>query len=131
MSFDQRADAPNSFWAVHVTNNIPADQVKVRCKTKDDDFGLKGNQTLLPGYELWWRFSNNGLSQNTVFFCNFYWGSKDQVFNVFDSDISRHCTSKHAVDDSCYWSIRRDGFYFSGTNETGSYEKWHDWKYNH
>ncbi|XP_052206919.1 S-protein homolog 29-like [Diospyros lotus] len=126
-SCDHQDEAMKAFFrktAVRVFNNVSGLLI-VRCQSKDDDIGV---QTLRPNQNLTWRFRPHVFPANTLFFCHFYWGFKDQIFDVYNNYIDDFCTHRHSKDYSCYWSVRPDGFYFSGTNYAGSYVKWHDWK---
>ncbi|XP_052180221.1 S-protein homolog 4-like [Diospyros lotus] len=105
----QQDEEEKGFWmrsAVHVVNNLP-DPMRVRCQSKDDDLGL---QTLQPRQDLTWRFVPNVFIDNTLFYCHFYWGSKDKFFDVYNHDMGSHCSILHSKDKSCYWSVRSDGF---------------------
>ncbi|KAL7175052.1 hypothetical protein ACSBR2_028788 [Camellia fascicularis] len=59
---------------VHVISNVP-NPLRVRCQSKDNDFGM---HTLNNGQDFFWRFR----PRHTLFFCHFYWGSKDKMFDV-------------------------------------------------
>ncbi|KAL7229843.1 hypothetical protein ACSBR2_008405 [Camellia fascicularis] len=109
---------------VHIINSLPANSkpLLARCQSRDDDFGM---HTLTNGQEFYWRFYINFFG-STLFFCHFYWDTKDVSQVVFDNRIfENYCQTPHTHDDNCYWSVRSDGFYLSDDNSTWS--KQYDW----
>ncbi|KAF7132423.1 hypothetical protein RHSIM_Rhsim09G0055400 [Rhododendron simsii] len=71
---------------IHVISNVPdkpTGHLQVHCKSGDDDLKMR---TLNDGGEFNWTFFDN-IIQTTLFFCHFYWGSKDRVFDVFNRKI--------------------------------------------
>lgn len=88
---------------IHIYNDLP-DKLSYHCASKDDDFGL---QVLNPGQVFTWRFRTN-FSRSTLYFCHFFWGSKQKKFDVFqgswDKDGYYHTYS---------YTVNTDGFYLS------------------
>ncbi|KAM7466301.1 hypothetical protein LguiB_013863 [Lonicera macranthoides] len=110
---------------VHIVNGLPVNTwwLVFRCQSKDDDLGY---QKLLVGQEYYWKFRVN-LFGTTLFFCHFYWGDKDKVFDVFKA--STHIPDCSPVDEDiprCYWLVKDDGFYFS--NKMGDPADSFDWE---
>ncbi|KAL7177393.1 hypothetical protein ACSBR2_030700 [Camellia fascicularis] len=105
-------DALFPTYEVHIINDLPTNShffLLVRCQSKDDDFGM---HKLESGEEFCWRFKPN-IIKTTLFFCHFYWDTKDAIFNVYDRKLDDDYCYKF---NTCYWSVRDDGFYFSGDN---------------
>lgn len=95
-------------FRIHITNDIQ-DNITVHCQSKDDDLGYR---TLHYQDEQYWHFCEQVFFR-TLYFCHFWWGSKDQMFDVFNGSIVNSC-ERHELDyNTCYWLVRPDGFYFS------------------
>ncbi|KAL7184248.1 hypothetical protein ACSBR2_026407 [Camellia fascicularis] len=99
---------------VHIINSLPAndDHLQVRCQSKDDDLGM---HTLTNGQEFNWKFHLN-FQGSTLFFCHFYWDTKDISFDVYNRHIYPSCGTLESHVLNCYWSVRSDGFYLSDDN---------------
>lgn len=111
------AQIPNE---VKITSRVPnkPSPLQVRCQSKDTDIGM---HTLPEGQELKWHFLSKLWS--TLYFCHFYWNSKDKSFAVFDAKIAlHHCKGSFVT--KCYWEARPDGFYL---NDGGKWTKINDW----
>lgn len=120
---------PLSYWGnqvqMHIISDIPNNQplpLRLQCKSKDNNLGM---HSLIRGEELAWHFGYSFFS-HTFFFCHFYWGSKSQVFDVFNKrTISHECLPATSRDYSCYWLVKPDGFYRSNNNT--NWKKRYDW----
>ncbi|KAM7462282.1 hypothetical protein LguiA_030403 [Lonicera macranthoides] len=103
---------------IHIVNGLPDNTYSLvfRCQSKDDDLG---EHQLLVGQEYYWKFRVN-FFKTTLFFCHFYWGDQDNVFDVFRASTPFPDCSP-AADDTprCYWLVKDDGFYYS--NEMRNY----------
>ncbi|KAF7150554.1 hypothetical protein RHSIM_Rhsim02G0049700 [Rhododendron simsii] len=60
---------------------------------------------------------------NIVFFCHFYWNSKDKSFDVYAQRLTGTC--KHGMVYDCFWHVEPNGFYLS--NNDKSYQFVHSW----
>ncbi|KAM7488392.1 hypothetical protein LguiB_025876 [Lonicera macranthoides] len=106
---------------VDVMNGLPPNSppLIVHCKSKDDDFG---NHTLARWGYFYWRFRPAFIA-STLYWCNWYWGSKHAKFNVYDHDdgfAENQCMIKgegRKKSNVCHWQARADGFYW--TKELG------------
>ncbi|KAH7834970.1 hypothetical protein Vadar_021519 [Vaccinium darrowii] len=106
---------------VHIISRVPG-SLRFHCKSKDDDLG---SHTSSNGQEFKWKFIPN-IFRSTLFFCHFYWNSKQQIFDVYNKDIDPDCdNSKVSFDFQCYWEARPDGFYLSNDNQT--WKKRNNW----
>ncbi|KAM3199039.1 hypothetical protein T459_26302 [Capsicum annuum] len=114
---------------VYVLNNLPQNspKLKVHCASGDDDLGYHYPKV---GEDFDWEF--NAWS-NTLFFCYFWWGDKDNVFDVFNSpnfcvkDASKLVPQ---YPSKCYWKVMGDGFYLGYEDNNGGkiiYQKYRDW----
>ncbi|KAL6962101.1 hypothetical protein U1Q18_037055 [Sarracenia purpurea var. burkii] len=115
-------------FTVHIIDQVPNNPtpLTLRCQSKDDDIGT---HTLYTGQEIKWSFKLNPFGR-TLFFCHFYWGSKDTSFTVYDKRIRDDCRRLGGIAaprafDVCYWEARTDGFYVSG--DTIQWEKINNW----
>ncbi|KAM7466266.1 hypothetical protein LguiB_013828 [Lonicera macranthoides] len=75
----------------------------------DTDFGY---HELLHGEEFYWKFHNH-VFEKTLYFCHFYWGNMDKVFDVFnDRKAFPSCADGITTQEGkCYWLVKNDGFY--------------------
>lgn len=102
---------------VHIISGVPntPEKLRFRCQSKDTDFGI---HQLDRDQEFYWRFGLNPFGR-TLYFCHFYWGSLEAVFNVFDGKVKLYCEQPtNVVQYKCYWVAKPDGFYLSNNNST-------------
>nr|XP_043611811.1 S-protein homolog 20-like [Erigeron canadensis] len=125
----------NNGWYMNVVNEMLNEpKIQVRCASKDDDLGMKAlgwNE----GHH--WKFCDTllGLNGATVFWCHFYWGNKEQRFEVFNTTMRHQCNEVGKDYEKpywrCTWMIRHTGFWFrdrrKGSDKPRDY-KWYDWK---
>ncbi|KAL8058891.1 hypothetical protein ABFX02_03G051400 [Erythranthe guttata] len=107
-------------YQVMIVNNIdgqPSD-LTFRCQSKNDDLG---SHTISPSANWNWTFCNN-LLKRTLYFCHFYWGSKQQDFNVFTYKLGK----EECGTGVCSWTAKSDGFYLS--DGTSTPVKKYDWR---
>nr|XP_043611812.1 S-protein homolog 1-like [Erigeron canadensis] len=119
-------------WIINVVNEINGpNKIQVHCKSKDNDIGMK---TLGYHETIDWKFCENIIAPSTLFFCHFYNGNKEQVFDVFNDTLGAFCDEKDRKKTyyRCTWMAKLEGFYIKdrragpGKLETGL--KLHDWK---
>ncbi|KAM3356819.1 hypothetical protein P3S68_023533 [Capsicum galapagoense] len=113
---------------VHIINKLPPNllPLQINCKSKDDDLGY---QRLAVDGDYHWRFCEN-FSENTLFYCDFQWGIKYKVFDVFNNPTS--CLKDKRLTRNflayCKWEVRSDGFYLEQYNGTDYYMyKYWEW----
>lgn len=109
---------------VHVTSRLPnyPAPLQVRCQSGDNDLGM---HTLRTNEELTWRFTPN-IWQTTLFFCHFYWGSKNRSFAVYNNRLRRdYCHNRASRVCDYYWLAKEDAFFISTDNQT--WEKVNNW----
>ncbi|GMI77460.1 hypothetical protein like AT3G24060 [Hibiscus trionum] len=107
-------------YHIHVRNDLPLintppgrPNLFLHCKSKDKDVG---DRPMAIGQDYTWDTMIN-LLQTTLFFCNARWtGRKRITFNAFEAMRDETRCMKYR--NSCMWSVRRDGIYFSGDNST-------------
>ncbi|TMW80559.1 hypothetical protein EJD97_018354 [Solanum chilense] len=114
---------------VHILNNLPAKSPKLElhCASGDDDLGYNYPDV---GADFHWKFC---AAQWTLFFCHFWWGDKDQVFDVFnDIQYCVHdgsgCVKEYTSE--CMWKVQDDGFYLGYYDHDADkviYTKYRDW----
>lgn len=107
-------------YTVRIENDIANDSIRAHCKSKNKDLGdrilpYKGN--------FQWEFCQNYF-QTTLYFCHFYWKSKQQVFDVFNKKLASKCFFGSIAE--CSWVVKDDGFYYYNFN-TSLLIKTHDW----
>ncbi|GMI87897.1 hypothetical protein like AT3G24060 [Hibiscus trionum] len=104
-------------YHIHIVNDLPNDlppgipSLNIHCKSADRDIGEKAMFSR-DDYEFDTKVN---LFATTLFFCNAKWlEGKQQCFNAFKARRDEHrCRKYH---NSCLWSVREDGIYFSDDN---------------
>lgn len=96
-------------YEVKILNEIHPSYVpmKIHCASRDDDLG---NHTLLYLTNFIWHF-RPAVIGSTLFFCHFWWGKKEAVFDVFSEKWSKICETPDQ--NLCLWVARIDGIYFT------------------
>ncbi|KAK4732676.1 hypothetical protein R3W88_025664 [Solanum pinnatisectum] len=100
----------NAATTCHIVDGIEKNDppIKFHCASGNDDLGIhypKFND------DFKFKFGFN-LFRETVFFCHFWWGTKDAMFEVYRD--SGNCGAEGGLDSgTCYWLIKEDGFYFA------------------
>lgn len=116
---------PNPNVTVHIISGVQntPKPLECHCQSKDDDLGV---HKIKMGYEFYWVFSPNIL-HTTLYFCHFYWGSKNVRFDVYDTNLDNLCRKAGLIiaPYDCYWLVRPDGFYLS--NNRRNFVKRHGW----
>lgn len=104
---------------VYVVSNLPSNSqpLKVHCASGDDELGY---HFLRPNQNFHWKFCAN-FYPDTLFFCHFWWESKDKVFDVYKEKL----TGIHTLQS--WWVAKSDGIYFSNQTQPTLLEKRHDW----
>lgn len=104
---------------IHVVSNLPSNSqpLKVHCASGDDELGF---HYLLPNQDFHWKFNNN-FYPSTLFFCHFWWESKEKAFDVYKEKIIGIHTYQS------WWVAKSDGIYFSNQTEPTLLEKRYDW----
>ncbi|XP_022722238.1 S-protein homolog 18-like [Durio zibethinus] len=110
-------------YHIHIINDLPSDLppnvpsvLLLHCKSKDKDLGQR---SMLQHEDYTWD-SRINLFRTTLFFCQASWEGKQRNFDAFDANRDEHrCREYH---NSCLWSVRDDGFYFSNDNSTWTNE---------
>lgn len=99
-------DLPES--VVNITNSLPSGPpLVIHCASKDDDFGF---HTLKRQETFSFTFKRN-IFGRTLYFCHFWWGSKNVFIDVFKGYSCRNKASQ--VISECDYSAREDGIYLS------------------
>lgn len=110
-------------YEIVIVNNVFEKPLELtfHCASGNDELG---NHTIPPLTHWNWSFCESIL-KNTVFFCRFWWGSKQQSFEVFNHKLGKQeCGS-----GTCRWTSRSDGFYLSdGTSTSTPGVKMYDWQ---
>ncbi|GMI87896.1 hypothetical protein like AT3G24060 [Hibiscus trionum] len=106
-------------YHIHIGNDLPNDlpagfpSLNLHCRSADRDIG---GRAMLSGED--YSFDTKvDLIATTLFYCNAEWvRGKQQYFNAFVAKRDEHrCRNYH---NSCLWSVRQDGIYFSDDNLT-------------
>ncbi|KAI8527624.1 hypothetical protein RHMOL_Rhmol12G0089900 [Rhododendron molle] len=71
-----------------------------------------------------WNFRTD-IFGRTLYFCHFYWGSSNQIFDVFSLNIEYYHCQNGEGHVRCFWGVRPDGFYIS--KDTKTWVKMHTW----
>ncbi|PIN24459.1 hypothetical protein CDL12_02810 [Handroanthus impetiginosus] len=107
---------------VYIINKLPPNSgsLELHCASGDDDLGT---HKLTFGQDFHWKFCESFLA-NTLYFCHFWWGSKERAFNTFNSKWKERSPT-----DYLYWEVRSDGFYLAyNRNDAKSFKKYADWQ---
>ncbi|GKD65711.1 plant self-incompatibility S1 [Tanacetum coccineum] len=97
-------------WHMFVINDISEDiVVHVRSRRGAD----LGNQTIHYNGIYDWTFCDTGQS---LFTGEFWWASKYQSLNLFDTQAWKVCNNGKLGTQHCYWLVRSDGFYIGTQN---------------
>ncbi|GJW67229.1 plant self-incompatibility S1 [Tanacetum coccineum] len=116
-------------WIVNVVDDINSKElIQVHCKSKNDDIGMK---SIGFGQSVDWKFCETIITPGTLYFCHFYKGNQEQVFDVFNDKIKHTCREKDRKMDywACTWLIRSDGFYIRDRSQGGETDrKMYEWK---
>ncbi|PWA71191.1 plant self-incompatibility protein S1 family [Artemisia annua] len=111
-------------FTVYIKSTIVGEDVTLRCQSKDDDFGYHVLNSSKVDYD--WSFCQNFWG-STLYFCHFWRPNYEQVFDVFNNTIVKHCIQGTFDDNICSYEVRDDGFYlFKQDNYV--WVKWFDWK---
>ncbi|KAG5560507.1 hypothetical protein RHGRI_003726 [Rhododendron griersonianum] len=94
---------------VHIKSAVEG-QLQFRCQSGDNDLG---NQALSTGQYYDFHFNPSG---STLFFCHFYWNSKDRSFAVYKQSLAGTC--EHGlVHYDCFWKVTPTGFYLGNDDK--------------
>ena len=106
-------------YHIHIINDLPPNVPSVvflHCKSKNRDIGQK---SILLHQDYTWDSTIN-LTRTTLFFCQVWWDVKKRYFVAFKANRDEvRCRKYH---NSCMWSVRGDGIYFSNNNSTWTNE---------
>ncbi|XP_039007864.1 S-protein homolog 18-like [Hibiscus syriacus] len=105
-------------YHIHIVNDAPNDlppgipSLRLHCMSGDRDIG---ERWMLQHEDYTWDTKIN-LIRTTLFHCNIWWEGKKLFFDAFKATRDeRRCRKYH---NSCMWSVREDGVYFSNDNST-------------
>ncbi|KAL2469550.1 Plant self-incompatibility protein S1 family [Abeliophyllum distichum] len=114
-------------YDVHVVNGLPdsPNPLWVHCASGNDDLG---ERILHENEDFHWHF-RDGILGRTLFFCHFWWGSKQRSFEVFHNPEKCEFGYGRHDHNPCYWLVKPDGFYFSNLfpPPPSSLKKIYDW----
>ncbi|WMV48174.1 hypothetical protein MTR67_041559 [Solanum verrucosum] len=114
-------------YEVHVINKLPANtaQLELHCASKNDDLGYHYPAI---NEDFNWEFCEFII---TLYFCHFWWGSKDKSFDVYDDPS--YCVKNGKNPNllkCCKWEVRDDGFYleqYDASTSTYYMERLEQW----
>lgn len=98
-------------WEVHIVNTLPNDDIPLwyHCASGNHNFGY---DILRVGQDFHFDFKVNYPWKTTLFFCHFWWGEKENSFDVFSKGLMKHiCSNVRDKIHSCFWKIQEDGFF--------------------
>ncbi|OIT30240.1 hypothetical protein A4A49_64733 [Nicotiana attenuata] len=114
-------------YHVYVWNSLPNNSppLWVHCASKDDELGYNN---IAPTTNINWSF-HASMWLKTMFFCHFWWNSKDKAFEVFnDLDTCVKDAGQSNIPHPttvCQWVVKEDGIYLTDGNGVGY--KYTDW----
>ncbi|TMW81236.1 hypothetical protein EJD97_010970 [Solanum chilense] len=111
-------------FEVHIINDLPDNSIPlwIHCKSKTHDFE---NRLLKVDDDFTFKFKLN-LFETNLYFSHFWWGKKQNVFDVFNRNLKDYCGNPEAKLRTCYWKVQEDGFYLGSNIDIT--EKLHDWQ---
>ncbi|KAG5607568.1 hypothetical protein H5410_029060 [Solanum commersonii] len=100
-------------YELHIINALPNNDIPLwyHCASGDKDFGY---HILKVGEDFNFEFSVNHLL-STLYFCHFWWGKNQNVFDVFNKNLFHICSSSPDKIHTCYWKVQKDGFLAAST----------------
>lgn len=121
----------NSSWFnprvdIYIINALPikSKPLTLHCQSHDNDLG---NKTLYTNEEFHFTFRRLFVGE-TLFFCHFWWNSKQKLFDVYNYAIGDSCGDAGHNRYECYWRVQEDGFYLGAhRNPVAAYWKKYDW----
>jgi len=101
------AVAMPDWFELHIINALPNNNIPLwfHCASGNKDFGY---QILNAGDDFHFEFGMNAL-RSTLYFSHFWWGDKQNVFDIFNKHLADHCSDTKT--HYCYWKVQIDGFY--------------------
>ncbi|PHT81238.1 hypothetical protein T459_14253 [Capsicum annuum] len=100
---------------VHVIKKLRShsETLQIHCTSKDDDLGY---HNLTTNQDFDWSFCELILCR-FLFFCHFWWGSKEKALDVFKDPYScvKGSGSLNVLTD-CKWEVKSDDFYLEEYN---------------
>lgn len=115
----------NVHFELHIINDLPNNDIPLwfHCASKNHDFGY---QKLKVGDDFHFQFTLN-LFETNLYFSHFWWGKKENVFDVFNRHLKDYCADPHESKiRTCYWKVQKDGFYLGSNADV--VEKMHGWQ---
>ncbi|KAF3623594.1 putative proline-rich receptor-like protein kinase PERK4-like, partial [Capsicum annuum] len=117
-----------SKYEIQIIDDLPnnSPQLEIHCASRDNDLE---HHFLNPNQDFTWSFCMQ-VFRKTLFFCHFWWGSKNQIFDVFNNQ--HHCVDMGTVPigtKKCVWIVKSDGIYLGFYQKDGYIHKNHysDW----
>ncbi|KAK6778088.1 hypothetical protein RDI58_024806 [Solanum bulbocastanum] len=115
-------------YHVKIIDDLPSDspQLKFHCASKEDDFG---ERWLSSTQDFTWTFCGQFFNR-TLYFCHFWWDSKENTFDVFnDPESCIHEGPMIHNTYTCVWIVKPEGFYLGYYDNDGSLvaDLTHDW----
>lgn len=98
-------------WEVHIINDLPNNDIPLwyHCASGDTDFGY---HILKVGEDFHFEFRVNIPLMSTLYFCHFWWGINQNVFDVFNKNLMLHiCSNEGDKVHNCFWKVEKDGFF--------------------
>lgn len=128
-NFQTQEVLANVRYYVHVVNFLSdnTQPLRIHCASGDNDLGY---HDLAIKQDFQWSFHVNYFVHSTLYFCHFWWGAKQASFDVFNKTWAPNCNRVHKGDKFCFWLVKDDGFYFTGTQHNdvpGPFAKIRDW----
>lgn len=111
---------------MYIINALPKNSkpLTLHCQSHDNDLG---NKTLNTNEEFYFTFRRLFVGE-TLFFCHFWWNSKQKIFDVYNHDIADSCGDVSRNRYECYWRVQMDGFYLGAHRDpVAAYWKKYVW----
>lgn len=115
-------------WTIYIYDGIPNSQITFHLRSKDDDLGYH-NITDRLGYQF--SFCVN-LSKSTLFYGDFFYGTKKGHFNVYEVKVAEYLQPKPFKRAHAYWLLKSDGYYLSKLDipyDDPGWKLWGNWEF--
>ncbi|GFZ05257.1 hypothetical protein Acr_17g0008290 [Actinidia rufa] len=122
-------DALTARYEVHIVDDLndAVNNLTVHCQSGDQNIPYR---YLHPHEDFYFGF-NLQIFNKSLFFCHFWWAGRQQTFDVYNKSYAQKCLRHDQDTNTCYWSVRSDGFYFANypfPPLSSYWQKVYDWQ---
>lgn len=107
-------------YTIAIYNDVK-DAIYARCQSSDSDLGMS---IIHIHMKIEWQFCPTPWA---LYFCHFYWGSKQNIFDVYNKSFRERCSDHRIV----AWKANETGFWFTAALHVSFPDPWefmYPWK---